>query len=203
MLLAQRKAKGEPIQEPDTTRQYGETIEKIRPDHVKRYIFAAGLIPRGKTVLDIACGCGYGSWLLHGCGLEVTGVDISSEAISYAEKHYQGPKYLCKDAKEIEGRWDAVVSFETLEHLEKPEDVLLNVRSQTVIASVPNELVLPFKAERFARDLYPHRRHYTPDEFEDLLESTGHPVFEKFCQKDKAGEVVPGVDGMFLIYVTK
>jgi len=189
----------------DPARQYGP-IEQISPDHVNRYLFAAGYLQQklkqGARVLDAACGCGYGSWILHGAGFEVTGVDISGEAISYATKNYQGPKYLQTDCYEIKGEWDAVVTFETLEHLDRPETLLRNQEAQIVIASVPNENQYPFRAESFKGDSYPHLRHYTPDQFSELLENVGRAVTEKLSQKDKIpGYVNPGTDGIFLVYV--
>jgi SAM-dependent methyltransferase len=184
-------------------RQYGR-LDEIRKDHLNRYYFAAARLPKGSKVLDVACGCGYGSWILHAAGMNVTAVDISEEAIAYAKENYPGPEYLCQKAEDIEGQWDAVVSFETLEHLDRPEDLLLSIQTQRLISSVPNQEKYPFKALHFSEDKYPHKRHYTPAEFESLLETTGHPVGEKFCQKDKKpGEVVPGTDGLFLIYIAK
>lgn len=44
---------------------------------------------RGKTMLDGACGVGYGSCLLARAGAnQVTGVDISDEAICFARRQY-------------------------------------------------------------------------------------------------------------------
>lgn len=187
----------------DQTRQYAPTIDGIRRDHVCRYLFAAGKIPRGSRVLDLACGCGYGSWLMHGAGLEVTGADISDEAISYAKRHYQGPTYLLQKAEEASGSWDALVTFETLEHLDDPQILLGAVHAPLIIASVPNEERYPFSAEKFAGDQYPHKRHYTPDEFADLLRSVGVDEIEWYCQKDKYGDVMPGSDGLFMIAIGK
>ena len=183
----------------DQTRQLGP-IEQIRADHVKRYLFAAERL-KNKRVLDLACGCGYGSWLLHGAGNEVTGVDISSDALLYAEKHYQGPTYLRQRAEETKGEWDALVCFETLEHLHDPLSVLQGIKAKTLIASVPNEVRFPFSAEKFDGDEFPHQRHYTPFEFYELLWAAGYTVNELFCQKTKTGDVVPGLDGLFLIAV--
>lgn len=183
----------------DRTRQYGSTIDKIRADHVARYEFAANRI-RGKKVLDLACGCGYGSWILHQSWNEVTGVDIEPEAIDYAHKHYQGPTYFCQKGEETSGQFDALVTFETLEHLDKPEAILA-IQAPLVIASVPNEEKYPYSANRFAADKYPHKRHYTPAEFESLLNSAGFQVRERFCQPTKQGEIQEGTDGLFLIYV--
>ncbi len=56
----------------------------LEAEHVQRYIFA-GEYAKGKSVLDIACGTGYGSSILNKAGATiVTGVDISNEAIEFA-----------------------------------------------------------------------------------------------------------------------
>lgn len=163
-------------------------------------MFAANRL-RGRKVLDLACGCGYGSWILHGAGNEVTGADIETEAIAYAKRHYQGPTYLCQAAEETKGAYDALVTFETLEHLDDPSIVLRTVQAPLVFASVPNEERYPFSVERFAGDDYPHKRHYTPKEFDELLEDAGFKVRERFCQPTKHGDIQEGTDGLFLIYV--
>lgn len=187
----------------DSTRQYAASIDGIRFDHIQRYNFASHSIKEGSRVLDIACGCGYGSWFMEQAGLKVTGVDICQEAIDFANDHYKGPTYICQEAHEVKGEWDAIVTFETLEHIHDPESVLKAVSAPLLIASVPNEEVFKFKPARFAGDEYPHLRHYTPLEFQELLEGSGYLVDKKFCQKDKRGDIVPGTDGMFLIYVAE
>ena len=182
-------------------------FEDARADHRKRYEFAAERL-KGLRVLDIACGCGYGSWFLHQAGNEVTGVDIEPEAIAWAKEHFSGekedspgPTFIQADAQKFHSRiYDALVTFETLEHLDYPQ-VLLDNWVSKVIASVPNQEGYPFKAHRFEGDKYPHKRHYKPQEFEELLTKAGFKVKEKFCQKDKLGEISEGTEGMFLIYV--
>ena len=187
----------------DKTRQYSPTIDGIRPDHTARYRFASSLIPIGRHVLDMACGCGYGSWMLKQAGMIVTGVDIAQEAIDYAQKHYAGPSFICQKAEETKGTWGAIVSFETIEHLPDPCRAFEGVSAPLLIASVPNEEFYPFSKERFAGDKYPHLRHYTVAEFEALLEAMGYAVSDWYCQKDKRGEVIKGTDGMFLIAVAR
>lgn len=182
-------------------RQLG-TIDQIREDHVFRYKFALDGL-KGK-ILDAACGCGYGSWILSH-GNEVTGVDIEPSAIEYARLNYSGPKYILGDIqkKPWKGKFDAAVSFETLEHLAEPVKVLKHFRqsADTLIASVPNEDVTPFKPENFANDVYPHLRHYTPTQFAELLDLGGWTVLSMHCQTHKQAEVTYGTDGMFLVYV--
>jgi 2-polyprenyl-3-methyl-5-hydroxy-6-metoxy-1,4-benzoquinol methylase len=43
-----------------------------------------------KRVLDVGCGLGAGSWLLASSGADVTGVDISEDAIEWARHTYAG-----------------------------------------------------------------------------------------------------------------
>ena len=185
----------------DKTRQYG-ALDEIRRDHVLRYRFAASRIQKGAEVLDIACGCGYGSKILHDARLKITGIDISQDAIEYAAKNYPGPCYLQAKAEDLgDLSFDAVVSFETLEHLKEPERLLAKTKTDLLIASVPNEEKYPFWADRFAGDEYPHQRHYTPAQFHELLDNANYSVLEWFTQKDKKGDITPGMDGLFLIAI--
>lgn len=135
-------------------------------------------------------------------GLNVTGMDISREAIDYAREHYDGPFYFVTQAETIRNlQVDALVCFETLEHLKEPSQVLQNIHARKVIASVPNQELYAFDPQKFKDDDYPHQRHYTPGQFEELLIMGGYRVVERHCQKDKSGDILPGTDGMFLIYV--
>lgn len=154
-------------------------------------------------MLDLACGCGYGSRILHDAGHEVVAVDIEPEAIKHAEKYFPGPAYMQGRAEVTAGSYDALVSFETLEHLDDPAAVLDAIRATTLIASVPNQELYPFDPARFGGDDYPHKRHYTPEEFTTLLEGAGYKVQERWCQRDKQGDMQRGTAGIFLIYVAR
>jgi 2-polyprenyl-3-methyl-5-hydroxy-6-metoxy-1,4-benzoquinol methylase len=191
----------------DRTRQYGP-IESIRLDHVNRYRFAASRIGEQKRVLDAACGCGYGSKIIADAGNRVVGVDVSREAIEYAELNYHGPGYLLGSIldKPWVGIFDSVVSFETVEHLAEPEKALHLFRESVdglFIVSTPNESLYHFDAGKFKDDDYPHLRHYTPEELDEILEKCDFKVVERNCQKSKKGEIESGTDGIFLIYVCK
>jgi len=92
-------------------------------EHKERYNFALELL-KGKKVLDVACGSGYGSKILSELN-DVVGMDISAEAIDYANKRYKNKKckFIQGDAEDLpfpNSSFDAVVSFETIEHLENP-----------------------------------------------------------------------------------
>jgi 2-polyprenyl-3-methyl-5-hydroxy-6-metoxy-1,4-benzoquinol methylase len=98
--------------------------------HLDRYRMACGLAA-GKDVGDIACGTGYGSWLLRTEGLagSVVGIDIDPRAIQYGQKYYaaEGIRRVATDALHtgLESEsLDLVVSFETLEHLDDGNGLL-------------------------------------------------------------------------------
>ena len=89
--------------------------------HIHRYSFALQFV-LGKTVLDIACGEGYGSELLGQAASEVIGVDIDDTIVDVARKRYTRPNLSFRKgsatAIPLEDRSvDVIVSFETIEHL--------------------------------------------------------------------------------------
>jgi 2-polyprenyl-3-methyl-5-hydroxy-6-metoxy-1,4-benzoquinol methylase len=159
-------------------------------------------------VLDAACGCGYGSKILMEAAQLVVGVDSSYEAIKWADEHFHGP-YFIQGKIEDEpwsGKFETVVSFETIEHIQDPREALQAMRRAcvgTLLASVPNEERYPFDPAKYEKDESPHFRHYTPNGFENLLKESGFRVNEWFCQPNKTGSLEAGTDGMFLIAVAE
>lgn len=190
----------------DTSRQWPTEVGAVRRDHLERYLLASKYA--NGRILDAACGAGYGSFVLSQGGNRVVGVDASKEALEFAQEHYPGPGYVHGriEDRPWAGRFDAVVSLETIEHLKEPDYALEAFRDAcggTFIVSVPNEEGFPFVAEKFANDEYPHFRHYWPYELEKLLKKHGFEITEWFHQKDKAGDIHQGTGGMFLIAVCK
>lgn len=180
-------------------RQVAPTPDGIRRDHVARYEFARSLIGGGKTVIDLACGVGYGAAILADAGNRVLAVDREPEAIDYGRKHYRrhGIAWLCEDVTALrfgEPR-DIAVCFETIEHLADPLPMLKSLRAAAplLIASVPNETVFPFKNYTF------HHRHYTRAQFEALLTEAGYRVTGWFGQQGPHSEVEPDIEGRTLI----
>lgn len=109
--------------------------------HLIRYVWALQFV-RGKRVLDAACGCGYGTDLMATVAKEVTGVDISQEALWYASKHYNKSIYIIDDLNELKHPYlniDTIVTFETIEHLDDPKKFLewCKGNSKEVIGSIP------------------------------------------------------------------
>jgi SAM-dependent methyltransferase len=88
------------------------------------YKFAAKMIGRNKRVLDVGCSEGLGTWMLAAeCGF-ARGLDPDEEAIAVARSNWPEEKaeFVCADfLKADAGQWDAVVSFDVIEHI-RPEN---------------------------------------------------------------------------------
>jgi len=73
-------------------------------------------------ILDAACGSGYGSHYLANKCHKIVGIDNSAEAIKYCRKKYSGKNLLflymdCRYMGFMKKTFDAVISFETIEHI--------------------------------------------------------------------------------------
>ena len=134
----------------------------------------------GASVVDMACGEGYGADVLAGVAREVVGVDANPQAHEHAKLRYTRPNL--RYARELVETYrppqpvDAVVFLQTIEHLQDPEGVLRHYRSLlapggVVYVSTPNVRTLaPKGAERSDNPWHVHE--YQAEEFERLCEGT-------------------------------
>lgn len=106
-----------------------ECVREIWYEHVHRYALAR-TVAAGKRVLDIACGEGYGSAIMAPVARSVVGVDVSAEAVAHARARYAllpNLSFREGDATRFDpgqDRFDLVLSFETLEHVEAQDDLV-------------------------------------------------------------------------------
>ncbi|MFH1425973.1 MAG: class I SAM-dependent methyltransferase [Candidatus Kerfeldbacteria bacterium] len=159
------------------------TPERIYLDHLERYRFSAQYV-KGRKVVDIACGTGYGTALIADRGAtDITGIDISSESINYARKKYQRKnlRFLVGDAMNIplaDESADVIVSYETIEHVPDYGAFLAEVKrvlrpGGTLIISSPNRLITsPNKGLHDRPDNRYHNIEFTADEFQELMLKT-------------------------------
>jgi SAM-dependent methyltransferase len=110
----------------------GYALDFVENDHLQRYELACPYVT-GKTVLDIACGVGRGSRMMaeDGGAKSVLGCDLSTDAIRYAShrNERQNVEFRQADALELDfdGEFDAVVSFETIEHVPEVDRFLTRI----------------------------------------------------------------------------
>lgn len=161
----------------DMTREAGERSDA----HIARYQWAATYVRPGDTVLDAACGLGYGSYLIQ-CGTmaaKTMGIDGSRYAIDYASANFTPMVSNLSFSEGIlpealdsipDNSVDVVISFETLEHISEPETVLAEFNrvltpGGRVIVSVPNDW-----SDESGEDPNPFHLHvYTLDKLRDQL----------------------------------
>ena len=189
-------------------RQVAPETALIRADHRGRYRWAAALLGSKKMVYDMACGIGYGSVILaEKTGGRAVGVDLDSEAIAYATEFYARPdvEFVAGDIleAEIDPSVEAIVSFETIEHLRDPGPFLQRAATALpsdgrFICSTPNQDHMPYNQERFPF----HVRHYRPREFVEILEQEGFHVLSLASQhSNESEEVREDTEGLFLLAV--
>ncbi len=102
-------------------------------EHLHRYALAVEYV-RGRVVLDVASGEGYGSALLARYARSVVGVDVSEEAVIHARRKYASVAHVsflqgrCEELPFAESTFEVVVSFETIEHIAEQRTFLQEVR---------------------------------------------------------------------------
>ena len=129
------------------------TMERLLPGmwlyeaivyHLKRYAFARDCLKSG-SVLDCACGVGYGlNMILHRSDIpKGVGVDINEFAVSFSKRLVKDPRAQFSTALP-DGTFENIVCLETLEHVSDPYQFMtelvkrLNPEGQLIL-SVPEE----------------------------------------------------------------
>ncbi|WP_409563187.1 methyltransferase domain-containing protein [Hyphomicrobium sp. MC8b] len=123
--------------------------------HVCRYQWAVPYVRPGDTVLDAACGLGYGSYVIqtNTKARRTIGIDNSAYAIAYASKNFStvSPELefrkgdLPDSLREIPSNSvDVVTSFETLEHIAENHVLLAEFQriltpAGRILVSIPND----------------------------------------------------------------
>jgi len=100
----------------------------IELEHIHRYLFSKTLV-ENLDVLDIACGEGYGSYILSEEARRVYGFDISLETIKQAQNKYTRSNLEfrvgdCRDIPLANNSIDVAISFETIEHIKEHDQFL-------------------------------------------------------------------------------
>jgi SAM-dependent methyltransferase len=173
-------------------------ISPVMLRHLARYRFAAQRV-RGMVVLDGACGSGYGKEILSAG--EYTGIDIDPDAVRYATINY-GDGFIRGSVADLplaDESVDAVVSFETLEHLGEPDRALEEFARVLRLGGVLLGS-LPLNHP----DLIFHRRVYRFSDALTLLEASPFVVRDLVHQQHlslRSVETLADTEGGTLIFV--
>lgn len=161
-----------------------------------RYKFAMKMIgniytPNEKTILDLGCSDGFGTYYIAEFAKFVIGVDFDEEAIGYAKSEnkatnieYKLENFLNKKY----GEFDGIVSFDVIEHI-YPENVKNYMN--TVIANLMGEGVFVIGTPSIETQQYSkgnvtgaHINVYKGEDFYTMLKGYFHNVF-LFTQNDE------------------
>ncbi len=124
----------------------GQVNDELWSEHVARYSLAARFA-RGRRVLDLGCGAGYGTADLARVASSAVGVDLAPEAIEYATRHFPTTRFLQCSANGVpfpSASFDLVTAFEVIEHLRDWRSLLIEAHrvlepSGLLIVSTPNK----------------------------------------------------------------
>ncbi|MFC7342473.1 glycosyltransferase [Saccharopolyspora griseoalba] len=145
-------------------------------EHYHRYALAARFV-RGKRVLDLACGEGYGAALLAEEGAEVVGVDVDERTVEHARRNYPGIDFRIGSITDPElladaAPFDVITCFEAIEHVSDHAAVLALVKARLAqgglfISSTPDTAVY---SHEHGNDNPFHVHELTAQEYHSLLE---------------------------------
>ena len=146
-------------------------------EHLHRYSIAKDLC-KGKKVLDIASGEGYGSAIIASLAAEVIGVDLDQYAVEDAIAKYKFDNLIFKQGSATnipleDNSIDIVISFETLEHHDKHEEMIVEVKrvlkpNGMLIISTPDKLV--YSDKKNYQNKY-HVKELYENEFKTLIQN--------------------------------
>ena len=149
-----------------------ETPPGVVAHHLKKYEFSRGRL-RG-TVIDVACGVGYGSEFLGPACDRVVGVEIAADAIAIAGSRYRHDNvwFIQGNAESLpfpDASIDAITCFEGIEHFLDPKTHLSEVArvlkpDGTYFVSTPHPAA-PVRGE----DNPFHLHEFDPDCFDSML----------------------------------
>ncbi|MCL2086752.1 MAG: class I SAM-dependent methyltransferase [Oscillospiraceae bacterium] len=175
-------------------------------DHLGRYYFVKQFLKSGKVILDCASGEGYGSAILaQDATNKVVGVDIDDEIVQFANSKYKRDNLqflqgtVCQVPVEGKEVFDIICSFETLEHVDEQEQILmidefsrLLKHGGLLFISTPN---LEYTSKLYNIEDNPyHKRECTFDEFDKLL-ATHFPFRTFFGQQNYFQNQIFSVQG--------
>jgi SAM-dependent methyltransferase len=119
--------------EPFTGERLTASIHgQVEIEHYHRYLFARGFC-RDRDVLDVASGEGYGAAQLAQVARYVVGVEYAGATAKNAAANFPRPNltFVRSDARSLplnDAAFDVVTSFETIEHFDRQEVFVAEVR---------------------------------------------------------------------------
>ena len=170
-MPAIKKGQNTPVEEINPT-----TNPVIR-SMIDRYVIISGYC-KGKDVMSLSCGVGYGEAILHALGAKsVVGVDMDEAAIQHISKTYHPHVKgvvgnFVEERIDLGKKFDVVISVETFEHIMKKDTKhLLDTMERhlkddgTMIITTPRRAMYNWEYKGGT-----HLYEYCPEEFVNILQ---------------------------------
>jgi len=161
--------------------QYRETI--YHKYMLGRYLYSLKYL-KNKTVLDCACGLGWGSFLISDYPKKLLSIDLNKNALEFAKKTWKDEElnFIQHSALDLEGlnnKFDVILAFELIEHLQISDGVKLFQQANQALTE--NGLMIlsssfPSSQKSARRKEQRNKFHlhiYTKEEMKDLLTKSG------------------------------
>jgi GT2 family glycosyltransferase/glycosyltransferase involved in cell wall biosynthesis/SAM-dependent methyltransferase len=169
-------------------------------EHYHRYLWAADLV-RGRRVLDVGSGEGFGSAILAGVAEYVVGIDVDATTIQHSQLNYSAPNLEFRQGSALEldrfeaGSFGAVVCFELIEHVDDHQRVLAGIEQ---LLADDGLLVISTPDRRMYTDATGvhnpfHEHELTEAEFRALL-GERFPHQRLFGQRSLAGSRIAALE---------
>lgn len=175
----------------------GQSNYWMRLEHLGRYIWACEVCAQmpDAVVADIACANGYGTGLLAQYARRVYGFDRSSEYISMAPRQ-ENIEYIVADldsfeAGELEGKFDLISCFETIEHVKQPQHLIkllcaLLKPSGELLLSFPNAAFEQADENGINQDQF-HLHIFPKEQILDMITESGFKILavlgQSYCNE--------------------
>lgn len=141
----------------------------------------------GGPVVDLGCGPGHWTHLLHRQGVQVVGLDPVPEFVEYAQRTFPGVRYQVGDSSSLPRGSAGILAWYSLIHLAPAE--LADVLGQLFTALRPGgQLLVGFfrgdRVERFDHAVHPAWR-WPMTMINKALEDAGFHVGDAQCREDE------------------
>lgn len=182
--------------------EYEDRVETLRATTQAALADFTDLLPAGGKVLDIGCAVGYTVEILRSAGMDVDGIDISSEMIAYAKKRNPNSHFVVGDFLEeayVAGSYDGILMYAFL-HL-FPKDVALHCLDKAVSITKPGGLLFtgttksesPSEGFEIKRDyktpVKRYRKRWTQQELDEVFSSRNLEIAHYAEKTDEFGKI--------------
>lgn len=95
--------------------RFGSGAESLDAGQEAKMATMAARVRGAPRVLEIGCGWGAMAAHLHAAGAEVTAISLSDAQLDHARRHFPGVAFRKQDYRDVDGRFDGIVSVEMVE----------------------------------------------------------------------------------------